>query len=65
MMVWQYELTDKDHSTLVCWLDGKLRLGQSVTLEELPERKWTITHVYSTAMQKQELHKPWRVGGLV
>jgi hypothetical protein len=64
MMMLQYELVDQDNTQLVCWLDQKLSVGTVITLEEMPERKWRVRVAYTTPVDKQTLHKPWRVGGL-
>ena len=64
MMMLQYELRDADNTQLVCWLDQKLTVGTVITLEEMPDRKWRVQYAYNTPMDKQALHKPWRVGGL-
>ena len=52
-------------SRLICWLewDGRLKLGNVITLEEIPNVKWKIKAAYGNF-----LHTPprttWTVGGL-
>jgi hypothetical protein len=63
--VWQYELTGDDGSILVCWLPRKLRGKTRLTLKDVPDRWWTVSVNYSTVGDSADLHKPWRVGGLL
>lgn len=53
---------------VVCWLpceDVKLRPGLKLTLEGDDTTLWTITKVYNgVRVPKDQLYKPWRVGGL-
>ena len=62
--MWQYELLDVDSTQLVCWLDAKIVVGGRLTLEGMPGRIWTVSKRYETTVDKQSLHKPWKVGGI-
>lgn len=63
-MMYQHELRDATGHRRVCWLDRRLHCGARLTLADTPERWWTVWAVYATPVEKQALHKPWRVGGL-
>jgi len=57
------------HMTI--WVEDteKLKEGVYITLKDLPLRKvekewWKIIEMYDSVLDKQDLHKPWKVGGL-
>ena len=51
MILRQYELTHEGQ-TLVCWLeDGRIKVGDAVTLKDPPGKEdalWSVKHSYST-----------------
>jgi len=53
---------------MVCWLPtdrATLRPGIKITIEGDDETLWLVTKVYSLAVPHDQLHKTWKVGGLL
>jgi hypothetical protein len=63
----QYHLFEEDTgAVLVCWLEASLQIGQTVTLKELPKRRWAVTVAYEQTQTLTDLgfRRTWKVGGL-
>ena len=66
----EHTLGDKK-SLMTIWVEDseKLKEGIYITLKDLPVRKsekewWKITEIYESVTDCNQLHKPWKVGGL-
>lgn len=65
-LVRQVRLT-RNSQSLICWLDADKRVkrGSWVTLLDGPEGWWRVAKVYNEiAMDKQDINRTWKVGGL-
>lgn len=50
-----------DSDEMVCWLEYEraLRPGTTLTLKETDGVRWTVAHVYSTALQRSDIKRGW------
>jgi hypothetical protein len=63
----QYGETYDKSSWLTCWLplDRRLKHGALVTLEiDGFEKPWEVVRSYAQIVEKDQLWKPWKVGGM-
>lgn len=55
-------------ATIICWIedDPRVKEGAIISLKDLdPGRKWKVMKVWQECiLEKDNLYKPWRVGGL-
>jgi hypothetical protein len=49
----------------ICWVDTieKLKAGRKVRLKDETEL-WVIEKVYDTIVDKEEINRTWKVGGI-
>lgn len=59
----QYLLWDPESwSEMICWLkpESGLKVGSTLTLKEMPDRVWTVKHVYDgTFCLPRDIKRGW------
>jgi hypothetical protein len=62
----QFSLRSDPDVRLMVWLasDSRLVPGAKLTLKETGQVVWTVVERFSALLEREALHKPWRVGGL-
>lgn len=61
------DITVPAYTYLTCWLpvDGRIKPRSFLTLEiDGFEGKWEVLCVYKQIVEKDQLWKPWKVGGM-
>ena len=60
--------TDDGEREMRCWIDAdswRVEPGYRIILKELRPIAWTVIELGEQVHDKNELYRPWRVGGLV
>lgn len=65
MKMRQYTLNDGP-TKMVAWLEDKVHVGQFVTLKNSanPEKWWRIIGASEYVVDREEINRNWKVGGM-